>query len=206
MVEERLIDLVTPSIARVFRIDGAGQVQPQLGVRRGDSVGPDAGCGNLVRNLAAPSRTVCQRTVLKQNGIDSCGHAVAMYVEGWMKADAGQIGAATADEYLLDDPFLGEFSRKTLPDYFALIATRLGASGNISHRDLSFRLHGPMPNGGRPDQSLFWREAPSLGLSGTSIIAAGRSGVFCERISYELNMATEMLRRPCAMNGANDAT
>lgn len=206
MVEERLIDLGTPSIAVFLQSDGARQAQARPGVQRDDGVGRHSGCGTLGHNLAAPRRTIDPPTVLKEKGTVSWRLAVAIYVEGWMKADARQIAAATAEDYNLDDPLLGEFSRKTLPTYFSLVANRLRASGNITQHDLSFRFHGPMPNGERPDQLLFWREAPGLGLSGTSTITVDHSGIFRERISYDLNMATEVLRRPCAINGADHAT
>jgi hypothetical protein len=122
-----------------------------------------------------------------------------------MKADPDQIAAATDKDYRLDDPLLGEFSRKNLPQYFSLIADRLRASGNISSRDLCFRLHGPMWSADRPEQMLYWREAPNLGLSGSTTIAAGRSGVLGERVSYDLNIAAELLRGPYALNGGDHA-
>jgi hypothetical protein len=40
----------------------------------------------------------------------------------------------------------------------------------------------------------FWREAPSLGLTGTSLITVGPGGVTSERVAYDLNMASEQLR------------
>jgi hypothetical protein len=46
------------------------------------------------------------------------------------------------------------------------------------------------------DALQFWREAPSLGLTGTSLIAVGSSGVISERVAYDLNMASDQLRRP----------
>ena len=52
---------------------------------------------------------------------------------------------------------------------------------------------------------LYWREAPNLGLSGSTTIAANRSGVLGERVSYDLNMAAELLRGPYALNGDDNA-
>jgi hypothetical protein len=42
----------------------------------------------------------------------------------------------------------------------------------------------------------FFREAPQLGLTGIARILVGPRGVMAETVSYDLNMATEMLRRP----------
>ena len=175
------------------------------GLWRGSHVGPGAVLAGNGRRPASPRRTLGHLAVGGEEGLDRGGRAVAMYVEGWMKADVDQIIAATDEDYRLDDPLLGEFSRRHLPQYFSLIAVRLRASGNISRRDLSFRLHGPMWSADGPDQMLYWREAPNLGLSGSTTIAANRSGVLGERVSYDLNMAAELLRGPYALNGDDNA-
>jgi hypothetical protein len=42
----------------------------------------------------------------------------------------------------------------------------------------------------------FWREASRLGLTGTSLITVGSLGVSSERVAYDLNMASDQLRKP----------
>jgi hypothetical protein len=41
----------------------------------------------------------------------------------------------------------------------------------------------------------FWREAPRLGLTGTSEIILGPQGIVAERVAYDLNLACGQLRR-----------
>ena len=41
----------------------------------------------------------------------------------------------------------------------------------------------------------FWREAPRLGLTDTSLITVGPLGVISERVAYDLNMASDRLRQ-----------
>ena len=47
-----------------------------------------------------------------------------------------------------------------------------------------------MPNG-----LQFWREAPRIGLTGISQIVVGERGVIAEGVAYDLNEASDMLRR-----------
>jgi hypothetical protein len=61
----------------------------------------------------------------------------------------------------------------------------------------------------RRGELQFWREAPRLGLTGTSLITMGPHGVMSERVAYDLNLASEQLRRPdarshCIDNGGHD--
>jgi hypothetical protein len=41
----------------------------------------------------------------------------------------------------------------------------------------------------------FWREAPRIGLTGIARIEIGERGVSAESVAYDLNMASDLLRR-----------
>jgi hypothetical protein len=41
----------------------------------------------------------------------------------------------------------------------------------------------------------FWREAPRIGLTGITRIEVGEHGVISERVAYDLNLASDLLRR-----------
>jgi hypothetical protein len=41
----------------------------------------------------------------------------------------------------------------------------------------------------------FWREAPRIGLTGISRIEVGERGVVSESVAYDLNLASDLLRR-----------
>ena len=98
------------------------------------------------------------------------------YFEGWAEADADLILSATAPNYCFHDPLVGRFAR----------------AGATKRRDVAFILCGPMI--GTHGQQ-FWREAPALGLTGTSEIILGPHGIVSERVAYDLNLACGQLRR-----------
>ncbi len=121
---------------------------------------------------------------------------LADYLEGWAEADPVKIAGATAPGYRFDDPFVGVFSTLALPRYFEVLRSRAGLGTRIGRQQVSFLLCGPMDTQAAGGVLQFWREAPRLGLTGTSLITVGSGGVISERVAYDLNMASEQLRRP----------
>jgi len=121
---------------------------------------------------------------------------LASYLQGWAEADPVRIAEATAPEYHFDDPFVGIFPASALPRYFEAVQSRADLGGLVSREHLSFALRGPMDTSSAHGDLQFWREAPRLGLTGTSHIAIGPGGVTSERVAYDLNMASEQLRQP----------
>jgi hypothetical protein len=121
---------------------------------------------------------------------------LVQYIEGWAKADPVKIAGATAPGYRFDDPLVGTFSTLALPRYFETLRSRSGLGGCVPRQHLSFLLSGPMD--GPPERGAleFWREASRLGLTGTSLITVGSLGVSSERVAYDLNMASDQLRKP----------
>ena len=112
------------------------------------------------------------------------------YFEGWAEADADLILSATAPNYCFHDPLVGRFARLSLPRYFTLLHEKFARAGAMKRRDVAFILRGPMIHG-----QQFWREAPALGLTGTSEIILGPHGIVSERVAYDLNLACGQLRR-----------
>ena len=53
------------------------------------------------------------------------------YLAGWSVADLDKIVAATAPDYHFDDPFVGRFSRQSLPTYFEYLKERFARAGAI---------------------------------------------------------------------------
>ena len=101
------------------------------------------------------------------------------------------IAGVTADGYRFHDPLVGMFSRQRLSRYFALLHAQFDCAGVRAQP--AFYLCGPM-DGGAAGEVTFFREAPQLGLTGVARILIGPRGVMAETVSYDLNMATEMLR------------
>jgi hypothetical protein len=117
------------------------------------------------------------------------------YLEGWAEANSAKILAATAPGYHFRDPFVGSFFRPTLHEYFDLLQDRLSRAGVMRLADVAFFLNGPM---GRPSEGgglQFWREAPRIGLTGVTEIEVREQGVIAERVVYDLNLASDTLRR-----------
>jgi hypothetical protein len=102
---------------------------------------------------------------------------------------------ATAPGYRFRDPFVGIFSRESLHEYFDLLRERLCLAGAIRRPDIAFFLSGPMDRAPCLNGLQFWREAPRIGLTGISQILVGERGVIAESVAYDLNEASDMLRR-----------
>jgi hypothetical protein len=116
------------------------------------------------------------------------------YLEGWAEADPAKIADATAQDYDFHDPLVGHFSRRTLPQYFALLSSRFAIAGIAQRRGLAFTLRGPMSSGSHLARHQYWREAPFLGLTGLAEITVKQAYVTAEVVTYDLNMACETLR------------
>ena len=119
---------------------------------------------------------------------------LACYLEGWAEANLTKMIAATAPGYRFHDPLVGSFSSRSLQGYFDALQDRLSSGGIVTQRDVAFFLSGPTKRS-RPGQLQFWREAPRVGLVGVSEIEFGEHGVIAESVAYDLNMASDMLRR-----------
>ena len=118
---------------------------------------------------------------------------LARYLEGWAEADPAKIADATAEDYDFYDPLVGRYSRRTLPQYFALLRSRFAVAGVARVQDLAFTLRGPMLGPSHGARRQYWREAPQLGLTGVSEIMVTHRGVAAEAVAYDLNMACETL-------------
>lgn len=114
------------------------------------------------------------------------------YIKGWAQADPAMIARAAADGYRFHDPLVGMFSVQRLSQYFKFLHAQFDCAGVRAQP--AFYLHGPM-DGSAHGEFTFFREAPQLGLTGIARILVGTGGVVAETVSYDLNMATEMLRR-----------
>jgi len=121
------------------------------------------------------------------------------YIEGWAQTDLEKILDATAPSYRFTDPFVGSFDGRSLHKYFDLLQDRLSCTGAISRRDLAFFLQGPMKLGSHTELQ-FWREAPRIGLTGVAEIEIGEQGITAERVAYDLNLASDILRRALALH------
>jgi hypothetical protein len=137
---------------------------------------------------AAPAR----RRALDQQAL--IARLLADYLQGWAEADPVSIAEATAPGYRFDDPFVGTFSTLELARYFGTLRSRAGLGTLAGREHLAFVLSGPMDAAWGQGDLQFWREAPRLGLTGTSLVTVGPAGVISERVTYDLNMASEQLR------------
>jgi hypothetical protein len=114
------------------------------------------------------------------------------YFEGWAEADAELILSATGPTYCFHDPLVGRFGRVSLPRYFLLLHERFARADAMKRRDVAFIMRGPIIG---TQGRQFCREAPGLGLTGTSEIILGPQGIVAERVAYDLNLACGQLRR-----------
>jgi hypothetical protein len=117
------------------------------------------------------------------------------YLEGWAEANPAKILAATAPDFCFYDPLVGSFVRRTMHEYFEILQDKLSSAGVIRRPDVAFFLRGPMDQRSHAGELLFWREAPQIGLTGISAIKLGRRGLIAESVAYDLNLASDVLRR-----------
>jgi hypothetical protein len=143
------------------------------------------------REISAP--LVGRITNLDCDEANSCKYVLERYLTGWSEADLDKIVVATAPNYYFDDPLVGRFYRKSLPAYFEHLKERFARVGAYRPREYAFFFWGPMdaPKQGQWD---YFREAPALGLTGVSRITIGEHGVVAERVAYDLNLASDVLR------------
>jgi hypothetical protein len=123
-------------------------------------------------------------------------HLLDLYLEGWAEANPSKIFAATTHDYRFDDPLVGLFSRWSLPAYFERLRARFARAGAIAAQDLALFIRGPMDGPLQRGRQEFSREAPRLGLTGITFITIGERGVIAERVAYDLNLASDVLRDP----------
>jgi hypothetical protein len=126
--------------------------------------------------------------------VSTWSHLLDRYLEGWAEANPTKIFAAAAHGYRFDDPLVGRFSRWSIPLYFERLQGRFARAGISAARDLAFFIHGPMDGPPRRRGLTFFREAPRLGLTGVTFITIGEHGVIAEAVTYDLNLALDVLR------------
>ena len=102
---------------------------------------------------------------------------------------------ATGPDYRLNDPLVGLFTPRSLPQYFKLLQARFAIAGPTKLDDFAFFLRGPMHGSSSRFHQQFWREAPRIGLTGITNITIGHRGVIAESVAYDLNLASDVLRR-----------
>jgi hypothetical protein len=128
---------------------------------------------------------------------------LARYLAGWAEADPVAIASAVADTYRLRDPLVGTFTRRTLPRYFERVrsAFAFASAAPTRRADCGFVLRGPMEVG-YDARSTYWREATALGLTGSTRIVITPYGIMADVVAYDLNLASDLLRR-CAAREAD---
>jgi hypothetical protein len=147
-----------------------------------------AGIFGAVRPCATVARASFEEQSLVANSM------LARYLDGWAEADPAKIADATVENYDFYDPLVGRYSRRTLPQYFALLRSRFMAAGVARVQDLAFTLRGPMSGAFNAARRQYWREASHLGLTGISEILVTHRGVAAETVAYDLNLATDTLQ------------
>jgi len=116
------------------------------------------------------------------------------YLEGWAEADLDRVAEATANDYRFNDPLVGQFSRRSLPAYFEHLQARFARAGVIGNRDFVFFFRAPVDAPSCDRRREYFREAPRLGLTGIASITIGDRGIVAEHVTYDLNLATDVLR------------
>jgi hypothetical protein len=80
-----------------------------------------------------------------------------------------------------------------LHKYFDELQCRFSRIGAIRKDELVFFLRGPM-EWSHVRRFQYWREAPLIGLTGVAEVHIGERGIVAEHVSYDGNLASDMLR------------
>lgn len=134
---------------------------------------------------------------ISRSGDDAPNHwrcFLDRYIEGWAEANLDKVVAATTNDYRFNDPLVGQFSRRSLPAYFEHLQARFARAGIIHAREFVFFFRGPVEASSCDRRREYFREAPRLGLTGIAFITIGDRGIATEHVTYDLNLATEVLR------------
>jgi hypothetical protein len=144
--------------------------------------------------LSTSRAAVSPRFLDDDRPVSHWSHQLDRYLEGWAEANPRKIIEATGRDYRFDDPLVGRFSRWSLAAYFEQLQARFARSGAVAAADLSLFIRGPMDGSLQCGRLKFVREAPRLGLTGITFITIREQGVISEQVSYDLNLASDLLR------------
>lgn len=150
--------------------------------------GPRAALG-----LSRPIETHAAQITDRAGEANTWNYLLDRYLEGWAEVNPAKIFAAAAHDYRFNDPFVGVFSRSSIRAYLERLRSRFARSGAIGTADLAVFIRGPMV-GSHEGRLTFFREVPRLGLTGFSCITASARGVMVETVTYDLNLASDVLR------------
>ena len=141
-------------------------------------------------------RTLRERLLVAQGHKENrTGNALlARYLEGWAEANPAKILDAVTPNYHFQDPLVGAFTKRSLPQYLDILQARCARAGTTMRQDCAFLLRGPMDAPLPPGALQFWREAPRIGLTGIARIEFTAAGVIAESVAYDLNLASDLLR------------
>jgi hypothetical protein len=93
------------------------------------------------------------------------------YLEGWRKGDPDMIVSACADDFVIDDPFEGRFTKDEFGSYFAV-----QPEGAVEFSDVVTE-----EADGRQTQWGWWSQASQ---TGSFMNKADRDGVHLTRVTY----------------------
>src|SRR5262245_63191359 len=113
---------------------------------------PDGAAG--IFGAARPWATVARASV--EERFLGANSMLARYFEGWAEADPAKIADATAEDYDFHDPLVGRYSRRTLPQYLALLRSRFAVLGVAPVQHLAFTLRGPVVGSFHGARRQYW--------------------------------------------------
>lgn len=103
----------------------------------------------------------------------------ALYIQGWYDLDIDKLMAATAEEFIFDDPAeAAPVTRLELPDYMARWTQRAG-----QHQDWLLTHEVRQDKDGVLTDWEWW-EVRDTPLQGTAVVLTSDQGVTLERITY----------------------
>lgn len=104
------------------------------------------------------------------------------YIEGWYQMNADRLLAATATDFIFDDPAEpGPVTRNMLAEYMQRWDQRTRAMGADNQWILTHEMR--LDNDGVLTDWLWW-EVIDTPLQGAAVVLTGNEGVMLERIAY----------------------
>ena len=112
------------------------------------------------------------------------------YAEGWSNGDVGLILQAITDDYILDDPNVGDISKDKFSDYLNEMkeTVRTLCNGNIPQPFMELTEVLTSEENEITTASCAWA-IPGTSIKGAGLIKVNSSGVFSEVLTYYTALA-----------------
>lgn len=121
----------------------------------------------------------------------SAADQLGLYAKGWTNGDANTILQALSNDYILDDPNVGNISKEKLSDYLDSMKETVKSlhGGNLPDPFMELSEVVTSEDSGILTAWCAWN-VPDTNIRGAGLIKVNSSGVFSEVLTYYTSIAS----------------